>query len=180
MTKEEKAVIINSLKEKFANCTFFYITDASGMTVDKMNKFRKLCFQRGVEYQVVKNSLIKKALDANGFDYSPFKEKYVLKGFSGIIFSPESGSLPAKLLKDFRKDGNEKPLLKGASIDTSLYIGEESLDALIKIKSRLEMIGELVGLLQSPGRNLASALQSAGGKLAGVLKAIEEKKQKEA
>lgn len=133
-----------------------------------------MCFQRGLEYKVVKNSLIKKALESLDTDYTNFN-KAVLKGFSGVIFSNESGSAPAKLLKDFRKEGNEKPLLKGASIDSSMYIGEQTLDTLTKVKSRLEMIAELVGLLQAPGQRLASALQSGGGKLAGVLKTLSEK-----
>lgn len=174
MTKEEKGVLIEELKEKFASTTYFYIFDASGMSVASTNKFRRMCFQRGLEYKVVKNSLIKKALESLDTDYTNFN-KAVLKGFSGVIFSNESGSAPAKLLKDFRKEGNEKPLLKGASIDSSMYIGEQTLDTLTKVKSRLEMIAELVGLLQAPGQRLASALQSGGGKLAGVLKTLSEK-----
>jgi large subunit ribosomal protein L10 len=174
MNKEEKGVLIEELKEKFASTTYFYIFDASGMSVASTNKFRRMCFQRGLEYKVVKNSLIKKALESLDADYTNFN-KAVLKGFSGVIFSNESGSAPAKLLKDFRREGNERPLLKGASIDSSMYIGEQTLDSLTKVKSRLEMIAELVGLLQAPGQRLASALQSGGGKLAGVLKTLSEK-----
>jgi large subunit ribosomal protein L10 len=176
MTKEEKGVIIDELKEKFAKYPFFYIADASSMTVNDTNRFRRMCFERGIEYKVVKNSLIRKALETTGTDYTPFHQG-VLKGFSGIMFTTESGAAPAKLLQDFRKDNtNQKPLLKGASIDSSLFMGDESLDVLSKVKSRLEMIAELLGTIQAPGQRLASALQSGGSKLAGALKALEEKK----
>lgn len=175
MTKEDKAVLIDELKEKFASYTFFYITDASGMTVADTNRFRRMCFERGLEYKVIKNSLIKKVLEGMDTDYSEFNGK-VLKGFSGVIFTNEAGNAPARLLKDFYKTGSEKPILKGASIDSSLYIGAENLDTLTQIKSRLELIAELVGLLQSPGQRLASALQSGGGGIAGVLKTLSENK----
>lgn len=175
MTREDKAVLIDELKEKFASYPFFYVMDASGMSVADTNAFRRLCFERGLEYKVIKNSLIKKVLEDNGTDYSEFNTK-VLKGFSGVVFSKESGNAPARLLEEFHKKGNSKPELKGASIDSSLYIGADQLPALTKIKSRLELIADLVGLLQSPAQRLASALQSGGGQLAGVLKTLSEKK----
>lgn len=174
MTREEKAVIIDELKEKFANNIFFYIADAGGMTVNDTNRFRRMCFERGVEYVVVKNSLIKKALETTGTDYTPFNSA-ALKGFSGVMLTNEAGNIPAKLLQEFRKGGNQKPLLKAASIDGSLFIGEESLESLSKVKSRLEMIAQLLGTIQAPGKSLASALQSSGSKIAGVLKTLEEK-----
>jgi large subunit ribosomal protein L10 len=182
MTKEEKGVVIEELKEKLSNTTYFYITDASGMSVADTNKFRKLCFEKGIEYKVFKNSLIRKALQSMDVDYTAFvdKDKKVLKGFSGVLFEKEVGNAPAKLLQEFRKQGNEKPVLKGASIDSSFYFGDESLESLTKIKSKLEMIGELVGLLQSPASRLLSALQSGGSKLAGVLKTLSEKEGGEA
>ncbi len=177
MTKEDKAVLIDELKEKFASYSFFYIADASGMSVADTNKFRRMCFERGLEYKVIKNSLIKKVLGDlnNGTDYSEFNAQ-VLKGFSGVIFTNEAGNVPARMLKDFYRTGTDKPLLKGASIDSSLYIGAENLDTLTKIKSRLELIAELAGMLQSPGQRLASALQSGGGNLAGVLKTLSDNK----
>jgi len=189
MTREEKAAVIEELKEKLANNPYFYVMDAAGMTVAETNAFRRLCYNRDIEYKVYKNTLIKKALDSLDADYTPFEEK-VLKGFSGLLFSQNSGSSPAKLIKEFRKKGNEKPLFKGASVDASLFIGEENLEALTKIKSKQDVIAELVGLLQSPGRNLVSALktpgqkmvgvlQSQGSTLAGLLKALQEKKEKE-
>lgn len=173
MTREEKYKIVEELSQKFASTPHFYITDASGLSVDDTNKFRKLCYQKGLEYRVVKNSLIKKALETLDTDYSPFDK--ALKGFSGILFSTESGKLPAVLLQEFRKDGKEKPLLKGASIETALFLGDESLEQLAKIKSKQELIGDIIGLLQSPAKNVVSALSSSGSKLAGILKTLSEK-----
>jgi len=177
MTRDDKAVLIDELKKKFASYTFFYVTDASGMSVAQTNQFRRMCFERGLEYKVIKNSLIKMVLEATDTDYTEFNAK-VLKGFSGVIFTNEAGNIPARLLKDFYKAGStEKPALKGASIDSSLYIGAENLDTLTKIKSRLELVAELASLLQSPGQHLASALKSSGDKLAGVLKTLSEKSE---
>jgi large subunit ribosomal protein L10 len=174
MTKEEKGHIIEELTQKFAENSFFYITDASGLTVENVNKFRKLCYAKGIEYKVVKNSLIKKALQASNTDYSPFDAK-VLKGFSGVLFCNDVANAPGKLLKEFRKGGIEKPLLKGASIDSALFIGEENLDVLAGLKSKNELIGEIIGLLQSPAKNVIGALQSGGNKLSGIVKTLSER-----
>jgi len=174
MTREEKGQIIGELAQKFQASTHFYITDASGLTVEQVNTFRKLCYKNGVEYKVVKNSLIKKALETLKTDYTPFVEKGVLKGFSGIMFS-EGSSTPARVLKEYRKDGGERPAFKGASIDTDLYIGEANLDVLHSLKSKNELIGEVIGLLQSPAKNVISGLQSGGQKLSGILKTLSEK-----
>ncbi|MEO1652330.1 MAG: 50S ribosomal protein L10, partial [Bacteroidota bacterium] len=191
MTKAEKAELLEELKEKFTQNSYFYVMDGAGMTVQETNNFRRTCFDKGIEYQVIKNSLIKKALESVEGDFTELNEK-VLKGFSGVLFSAESGSAPAKMIKDYRKKtGKEVPVLKGASIDASVFVGEESLDTMSKVRSKADVIAELVGILQSPGRNLASALQapgknlasalnSGGGTLAGLLKAIAEKKEKEA
>ena len=141
--------------------------------MEQTNAFRKLCYKNGIEYKVVKNTLIKKALATLKTDYTPFDEKKVLKGFSGIMFS-ESGKAPAKVIKDFRKDG-EKPAFKAASVDTSLFIGEDSLDLLSKLKSKNELIGDIIGLLQSPAQNVVSALQSGGNKLSGIVKTLSER-----
>jgi large subunit ribosomal protein L10 len=177
MTIEEKAQVIGDLAEKFSQVSFFYVTDSSGMTVAQVNKFRRLCFEKGIEYKVVKNTLIEKALDkANLGDYSEFYSN-VLKGTSAIMFSPESGKLPAQVLKSFRTGGGKLPLLKGASIDGSFFFGDESIDVLTKLKSKNELIGEVVGLLQSPAKNVISALQSGGSKLAGIVKTLSEKNQ---
>ncbi|WP_026996686.1 50S ribosomal protein L10 [Flectobacillus major] len=175
MTKEEKAVIIGELSEKFAATPYFYITDTAGLTVAEVNAFRRLCFQRGLEYRIVKNTLIAKALETTGTDYTPFNDT-VLKGMSGVIFSPENPKTPAKLIKDFKKEaGKDKIRFKGASIEGGLFIGEDQLAALENVKSRQEMIGDIIGLLQSPAKNVVSALQSSGGKLAGILKTLSER-----
>ncbi|MDX5348088.1 MAG: 50S ribosomal protein L10 [Hymenobacteraceae bacterium] len=173
MTREDKKQIVQDLSEKLASTNFFYITDASTMTVASINQFRRMCFERGLEYKVYKNSLIKKALEALDADTTALED--VLKGSSGILFGTESGSAPARLIKDFRKKGNALPTLKGAYIDTDLFIGENQLETLSKIKSKEELIGEIIGLLQSPAKNVVSALQSSGGKLAGILKTLSEK-----
>lgn len=176
MTREDKGKIIEELSQKFADFPNFYITDASGLTVEQVNTFRKLCYKHGIEYKVVKNTLIAKALATLKNDYSPFKEKGVLKGFSGILFAKADGAnVPAKVLKDFRKDGSEKPAFKAAAIDTDLYIGEENLDVLSSLKSKNELIGEIIGLLQSPAKNVISGLQNGGQKLSGILKTLSEK-----
>lgn len=176
MTKEEKGKIIDELADKFEKTSFFYVTDATGFTVAEANDFRKLCYEKGVEYKVVKNSLIKKALERQNGDYTPFNSG-VLKGFSGIIFSPESNNLPAKVIKDFRKKGNDKLKLKGASIDGELFIGEETLDMLTSLKSKNELIGEIIGLLQSPAANVLNALLSGKNILAGVVKTLSDKNE---
>ncbi|GAB2783242.1 50S ribosomal protein L10 [Rhabdobacter roseus] len=175
MTREEKEVIIDELSQKFSTTPYFFITSAAGMSVSEVNQLRRQCFDRGVEYRVVKNTLIKKALETLDTDYTPF-ESEVLKGFSGIMFHPESGKVPAQLIKEFRKKaGNDKLKFKGASVDYSLFIGESQLETLISLKSKDEMIGEIIGLLQSPAKNVLSALQSGGNKLAGILKTLSEK-----
>ena len=175
MTREEKTVVIEELVQKFADNSHFYITDASGMTVSETNQLRSLCFEKGIEYRVFKNTLIQKALERMESDYTPFNEA-VLKGFSGLMFSVENANAPAKLIKEFRKkSGGESPLLKGASINTDLFIGEETLDTLSKLKSKAELIGEVITLLQSPAKNIISGLQGAGGRLSGILQTLSER-----
>jgi len=176
MTKDKKHEIYGELVAKFADSPNFYIMDASGMTVAQTNAFRRMCFEKGIEYKVVKNSLIKKALQTLKGDYSSF-DKTVLKGFSGIMFSPTSGNLPAKLVMEFHKKNEKlkKPLLKGASIDSDIFIGNDQLETLSTLKGKNELIGDIIGLLQSPAKNVVSALQSGGGKIAGVLKTLSER-----
>lgn len=174
MNKEQKGAVIQDLAEKFANNPYFYITDASGMSVATTNKLRKLCFERGIEYKVVKNTLIEKALETLEADYTPFKES-VLKGFSGIMFHPESGKDAAKLIQDFLKENKDSIKLKGASIESELYIGHDELDSLAKLKSKTELIGDVIMLLQSPAKTVIGGLQSGGSNLAGILKTLSEK-----
>lgn len=175
MKREDKAIVIDQLVEKFSSNDNFYITDASGMTVAQTNSLRRLCFEKGIEYKVFKNTLIQKALERMDTDYAPFDES-VLKGFSGVMFSGENSNLPAKTIKEFRKkSGTGSPLLKGASIDTDLFIGEENLDVLAKLKSKAELIGEVITILQSPAKNVISGLKGSGSKLSGILKTLSER-----
>ncbi|MDA0193603.1 MAG: 50S ribosomal protein L10 [Bacteroidetes bacterium] len=174
MIREQKGKIIDALAEKLANTSYFYLTDASGLSVAQVNAFRQMCYDKGVEYQVVKNTLIKKALEKQDADYSELDE--ALKGFSGILFSQESGKLPAGIIKQFHKTDKEgRPKLKAASIESALYIGGEHLNALSELKSKNELIGEIIGLLQSPVNNVLSALLSGRNKLAGIVKTLSER-----
>jgi len=173
MTREEKGKIIDELTEKFSANTHFYITDAGGFTVAQINAFRRICFQTGVEYGVYKNTLIQKALEKNGATYEPIYK--ALTGFSGVIFSKESGNAPAKAIKEFRKKLEGKPVLKAASIDSDIFIGDENLNMLSELKSKNELIGDVIALLQSPAKNVVSALLSGKNKLAGIVKTLEER-----
>ncbi|WP_223652117.1 50S ribosomal protein L10 [Hymenobacter psoromatis] len=181
MNREEKQALVDELSEKFQSHNAFYIADASGMSVAKINEFRRLCYNRGLEFKVYKNSFIRKALDTLGGDTVEMDE--ALRGQSGVLFSKESGSAPAKLLKDFYKSQaygrnvKPKPVLKGAYVDASIYTGADQLDTLSTIKGKQELIGEIIGLLQSPAKNVISALSSGGSKLAGILKTLSEKEE---
>jgi large subunit ribosomal protein L10 len=177
MTREEKAQIIEELSEKFANNAHFYITDASGFTVAQVNNFRRLCYKSGIEYKVYKNTLIKKALEKQeGTDFSPLFGS--LKGFSGVMFSKETGNAPAKIIREFRAKIEGKPVLKAASINSDLFIGDENLTMLSELKSKNELIGDVIALLQSPAKNLISALTSSKNTVAGLVKALEERQSK--
>ncbi len=182
MTKQEKYQFVEELSERMKNTDNFYIMDAAGLTVAEVNAFRGMCFKKGLSYQVVKNSLIWKALETlEGGDFSEFKEKGVLKGFSGIVFSPDSANEPAKVLKEYRKKHGKKDdpkiLLKGASISLDVFVGDEQLEALSAIKSKNELIGDVVGLLQSPAKNVLGALQSGGQTIAGIIKTLSEREE---
>lgn len=172
MEKNQKNQEIADLKEKFSNTTYFYITDSSTLSVEKINKFRRLCFNAGIEYRISKNTLIRKALEEVGGDYEAVYP--LLHGPTGVMYSAD-GAAPAKLLKEFRKT-NERPILKGAYIDSSVFVGDNQIEVLAKLKSKKELIGEIIGLLQSPTKNVISALQgSSAQKIAGLLKTLEER-----
>jgi len=174
MIRSEKINVIEELKTKLSENQNFYIANASGMTVAEVNNFRRLCIAKGVEYKVYKNTFIKKALAEKEGDFEKLDD--VLKGFSGLIFSKEIGNTPAKVLKEFRKKGGKLPLLKAASIDNEIFIGEENLDVLVNLKSKNELIADVIALLQSPVKNVISALQGNGGhKVAGIVKALAER-----
>ena len=174
MTREDKAKLISDLTAKFKETDHFYITDTSGLTVAEVNKFRGMCFTKGVEYKMVKNTLIKKALENIDGDYTSLDD--VLKGTSGVMFVNETANIPAKIIKDFQKgDPQDRPKFKAASIDSDLFIGEDQLGALVSLKSKQELIGEVITLLQSPAQNVISALSSGGDKLAGIVKTLSER-----
>jgi large subunit ribosomal protein L10 len=175
MTKEEKGATIVELTEQFRNNPYFYITEASGMTVAEVNVLRRTCFERGIHYRVVKNTLIKKALEPIDGDFSPLNDA-VLTGQSAVMYHPEDQKAPAKFIKEFSKK-NKKLQLKGASIDASLFIGADQLETLITLKGKKELVGEIIGLLQSPAKNVISALQGGGNKLAGILKTLSEREE---
>ena len=171
MTKTEKQATIDTLTKKFSDANFFYFTDTSGLTVEKINQLRRICFDKGINLQVAKNTLIKKALVAGGKfsdDLDP-----VLNGPTAIMFT-ETGNVPAKVIKQFRA-GGDKPALKAAYIDSAVYVGENQLEALINVKSKEELVGDIIALLQSPAKNVISALKSSGGKLAGIVKTLQER-----
>jgi len=171
MNKEEKHELVLALTEQIKEFGNFYITDTSDLTVAKVNDIRRKCFESDITMQVAKNSLIKKAMEAAGGDFSPIYD--VLKGSSSVLFS-KSATAPAKLIKKLRKAG-DKPLLKAAYIDSAIFIGDNQLDTLTKLKSKEQLIGEIIGLLQSPAKNVISALQSGGNILAGVVKTLQER-----
>jgi len=175
MTREEKVEQVNELKEKFKNNPTFYVTDAGGLDVASTNALRRMCYEKGIEYKVYKNTLIKKALEEQEGDFSGLFD--VLKGFSGIMFSGENANLPAKLIKEYRKKGREKPLLKGAAIESDLFLGDDKLDSLSELKSKNELIGEVITLLQSPAKNVIGALQSGGKKLSGIVKTLADREE---
>jgi Ribosomal protein L10 len=173
MTRAEKTAAIEELKEELGNSPFFYLTDSSTLTVAKINKFRRMCFEKGITVKVAKNTLIKKALET-----APDSKGYAglydsLHGPTTILIS-ENPKAPAKLLEEFRKT-EERPLLKAAYIDSSVYVGDDQLVMLTKLKSKDEMVGEIIGLLQSPGRRLASQITASGSKLAGIVKTLAER-----
>lgn len=172
MKKEEKNKIIDSLVESFKSYNTFYLADVSNITVEKTNKFRRSCFNKNIKVRVAKNSLIKKALQK--IDETGYEGLFgTLKGSTAIMFC-ETANIPAKVIKDFRKT-SDRPILKSAFIDSSIFIGDNQLDSLASLKSKNELIGEIIGLLQSPAKNVISALQSGGGKLAGILKTLEQR-----
>lgn len=172
MTKQEKAQYIDDLTVELKEAGIFYLADTSDLTVETINALRRKCFQSNVRLKVVKNTLLEKAMD-NVTDRDFGNLRGVLSGPTSILFA-EVGNLPAKIIKDFRKK-KTKPLLKGAYIEESVYIGDDQLEVLESIKSKEELIGELIGLLQSPMKNVVSGLKGQGGKIAGILKTLSER-----
>ena len=174
MRKEDKGVIIGQLTEVLKEYPNFYLTDIEAMDAEKTSKLRRECFKQEVKLVVVKNSLLRKALENVEGDFSPLH--VALKGNTAVMFS-QVANAPARLIKDFTKDtkGEGKPQLKAAYVQESFYVGAENLDALVSIKSKNELIADVIALLESPAKNVISALQSSGQTIHGLLKTLEER-----
>lgn len=171
MTRQEKATVIEDLTSQLAGSSIIYLADISGLDATTTSALRRACFKADIKLSVVKNTLLAKAMEASDKEFGELPE--TLKGNTSLMFS-DTGNAPAKLIKNFRKK-SKKPLLKGAFVEEAVYVGDETLETLVNIKSKEEMIGEIIGLLQSPAKNVISGLKSGGGKLAGILKTLSEK-----
>jgi large subunit ribosomal protein L10 len=171
MTREEKLNVIQDLTAQLGDSSTIYLADISGLNAETTSALRRACYKADIKLAVVKNTLLAKAMEASDKDFGELPS--VLKGNTSLMFS-DTGNAPAKLIKTFRKKSN-KPLLKGAYIAEAIYVGDDQLDALESIKSKEEMVGEVIGLLQSPAKNVISGLKSGGGKLAGILKTLSER-----
>ena len=171
MTKEEKVLEIESLTTRLKDVRNLYITDIAGLNALETSNLRRMCFKAGIKLSVVKNTLLERAMTSSGKDFGELKD--LLKGNTSLMFS-ESGNGPAKIIKDFRKK-SDKPILKGAFIEETVYIGDDQINQLVDLKSKEEVIGDIISLLQSPAKNLISALKSGGGKVSGILKSLSER-----
>ena len=171
MTREEKSQVIEDLTGTLTGSSVIYLADISGLDAKLTSNLRRACFKANVKLAVVKNTLLEKAMEKSDKDFGELPE--VLKGNTSLMLS-ETGNAPAKVIKEFRKK-SKKPILKGAFVDHAIYIGDDQLDTLVNIKSREELIGDIIGLLQSPAKNVISALQSGGNKLSGIIKTLSEK-----
>ena len=173
MKKSEKLNVVSDLTSTLQNINSLYIADATGLGANDTNDLRRLMFENGVTMKVAKNTLIKKAMEQSGVDFDNLDT--ILKGNSVIMYA-ENAKAPAITLKKFRGKAGEKPVLKGAWIDSSVYLGDENLEVLTKLKSKDDLIGDIIALLQSPAKNVISGLQAnAGQKIAGLVKALEER-----
>lgn len=171
MTREEKQQELQSLTSQLSGVTSFYLTDSSTLNVAKVNQLRRLCHQKGVSFKVVKNTLLKKALEANETD---FESLYgTLSGPTSLMIASEPSTV-AKVIKEFREN-SEKPLLKAAYIDGSFYVGDDKVNELATLKSKDELLGDVILLLQSPAKNVISALSSGGSTIAGLVKTLSER-----
>jgi large subunit ribosomal protein L10 len=173
MRREEKTAIIDSLAERLKEYSHFYLTDTAQLNAADTSDLRRKCFENDIKLVVVKNTLLKRALEKSTGN---FEELYpVLKGTTSIMFA-QSGNIPAKLIKEFRKQ-HDKPVLKGAYVQESIYLGDNMLDTLISIKTKQELIGDVIMILQSPAKNVISALKSGGNKIHGVLETLSKKEE---
>jgi len=174
MRREDKNVLIDKLTEQIKQYPHFYLADISDLNAEVTSKLRRKCFEKQIELVVVKNTLFIKALERSGkSDFTPLYDS--IKGSTSVMFT-ETGNVPAKLIKEFRKK-NPKPLLKAAFVEESIYVGENQLETLVSLKSKNELIADVIALLQSPAKNVVSSLQSGRNILAGVVKTLSEKEQ---
>lgn len=171
MRKEEKQEIVLALAEQLKSYGNFYIADTADLSVEKVNNIRRKCFEQDIIVKVAKNTLISKALIEAGIDSEELQG--VLKGASTLFLS-ESGNAPAKLIKQLRKEG-DKPVLKAAYIQETAFIGDDQLNALVNLKTKDELIADVIAALQSPAKNVISALQSGGNTISGLVKALEQR-----
>jgi len=174
MRREEKAQIIQSIKDQLKETPDFYVTDISGLNAQQTVKLRRMCFEEGIKLSVVKNTLFNKVIkDAENDELSQLSQ--VLEGNTAIMYTTVANA-PARLIKKYVKETKlEKPALKGAYVQECAFVGADKIETLANIKSKEELIGEIVTILQSPARNVISALQSAGGTIAGIVKTLSEK-----
>ena len=172
MKSSEKKVIIDNLQEQIDSYNHFYLTDISGLNAEKTSDLRRLCFNQSVKLVVVKNTLFRKALETSNKNAEEIYD--ALKGNTSVMFS-ENANVPAKLIKDFSKK-HKKPVLKAAYVEEAVYMGENQLEALIAVKSKNELIADVVALLQSPMKTVLGQLQSGGNTIHGVLETLKEKK----
>ena len=175
MNKEEKVKVVEELKGQLTDYKSVYLTDIAGLDSVQTSKLRRECFNSNVKLSVVKNTFLERAMSESENDFGELKD--LLKGNTTIMLS-DVGNSPAKVIKKFRKDG-DKPILKGAFVDEAIYIGDEHIEALFKLKSKEEVIGEIISILQSPAKNVISALKSSSGKIAGLVKTLSEKPEGE-
>lgn len=171
MRRDEKTDIINSLADTLKEYSHFYLTDTAQLNAADTSDLRRKCFENQIKLVVVKNTLLKRALEQVGLECGELFP--VLKGSTAVMFS-NNGNTPAKMIRDFRKS-HPKPLIKGAFIEESVYVGDNLLETLVALKSREELIGDIIMLLQSPAKNVISALQSGGSKIHGVLETLSKK-----
>ena len=171
MNKQDKVKVVEELKSQLANYKSIYLTDIAGLDAVQTSKLRRECFNSDVKLSVVKNTFLERAMSESDNEFGELKD--LLKGNTTIMLS-KVGNSPAKVIKKFRKDG-DKPILKGAFVDEAIYVGDNHIEALFNLKSKEEVIGEIVTLLQSPAKNVISALKSSSGKIAGLVKTLSEK-----
>jgi len=171
MTREEKSRVVEDLTAQLSGTNVVYVADISGLDAETTSNLRRACFKAGIKLEVVKNTLLEKAMESVENNYGELPT--VLKGNTAILIA-ENGNAPAKVIKEFRKR-SDKPVLKGAYIHEAVFTGDNQLDALVALKSKDEVVGEIIGLLQSPAKNVVSALKSGGSTIAGLVKTLSER-----